>query len=1305
MSDNRPIQTSEHSDCKRVLAFLTKTRGLDYNTVLDLVKQGKIAQEEKTGNALFKYFDENGELVGVEKVGTSTEHKFKGIASGSNSDYGFEVVRGNGEKAYFFESAIDMLSFMQMNRDIDNARFVSMMGVKPNVVFETLMRNNINPNSVYICSDNDEAGNRFYEDITEENTPMESFHRIKTPDNFKDWNDMLRGIEKDKEVEKVADRPTRSDKIWFNMTDKEDILKVNISKAQLEMLAEEFDKYQLSFAASSKDDEAIFYIDKKSESAVKLVNLLIDGAELSAVGKGKETALNYNNNYSRNTESAEISLRSDIIFRAAKAASEQGIKFELAADGDSGNIKMAFDEADISRLGKIVSDIKQARTKLPKRIEELERAAERAQQAELERITAEISGMKKDFAENIADKSSGEIMSFARELKELEKQQAELKEKVHGRAITKSDIAKLREVQPPKISVQNMLETDVAKTSKFEGFLEQELGDTSPYVQREQADIINDENHSQDEQLVHIIDVAERHSNFKTTRDAIKTNEIMRGEVTNLSSGISVQVSRAGLEDSVFYANKHKDNVTFDMLYNIEDIIKHSVLLDTTLTDDNNNHKAQNTMFMHALYSVAKIGNEHYLTKAAVEEFLAQENITKFRLYNIQSIKIEPSRHVGFGDNNHVAPSVLNGSDISIAQLRAFVKTYDKNFFENEQAVGRQARLDEIAVNNTVGKAIDEAQKTAEKEMTGLFSLEQNGELRYYKTDSKANELLKTAKSSEHAFIDLAKMGTQITEAEYAEIEQSDRVKYSADFNLDRQTADITAINNGRGGIAENDRKDSDVVVYTQRLKKIEVSRAAEQPAAEDKPSKPEIKAPITKEMYHVDTAEIHESHDKNADYILARIEIDTSDELYARLAEHGVKPMEHSLDKVILETDNENWFSLAIPDSFGNIYNNVPAAEVFTPAEMSAAREAAEEVIGGHIERTQDQQFSFDTQDRITEAPDFSDLIDIEKLTVNGDTVYWEYFNEDGNDGKGQLVELTFTADDISEALIAVEAAGDVSEGYRAYLFTNYIEERSSQTMIDYGTEDFEAAKEHFINGEHDFTVSGADSSREITKFLTDAFPQRVEEREESAIIEDFKAKTDEYFHDIDGNSAEEIEALVREHAEAVFAENGIEAAVKGVVLDGSRSRGIEHYSSDIDVVMEIESELKEDALFNILHENELTVGRIAVDVNPIKADESGTLEEYLPKAEEYLKNKAHEAAVEQEQPTAPDIAETNNTLRGIDAETAVLMWENGFDVFVDGEKLPEYVAGGENWEFVERINNSGTVQAAPADMKKSRR
>lgn len=298
MSDyNMLKQTIEHGDCKRVLAYLTKTRGLDYNMVVDLVKQGRIAQEERTGNVLFKYFDDSGNLAGVEKVGTLSDKKFKGIAAGSAGDRGFEIVRGNGEKAYFFESSIDMLSYLQMNKDLDNCRLVSIMGLKPDIVMGTVERYNIRPDNVFICTDNDEAGNRFYEDIAEDNTPMESFRRIKTPDNFKDWNDMLRGIEK--EVEKMPEKPTRSDMIWFNMTNRRDMLKVTVSQEQLERLAAEFDRHQLSYAAVTKSENAVFYIDKRSENSVKLVGLLADGAELSAAGKGKEPVKIYNNELCR----------------------------------------------------------------------------------------------------------------------------------------------------------------------------------------------------------------------------------------------------------------------------------------------------------------------------------------------------------------------------------------------------------------------------------------------------------------------------------------------------------------------------------------------------------------------------------------------------------------------------------------------------------------------------------------------------------------------------------------------------------------------------------------------------------------------------------------------------------------------------------------------------------------------------------------------------------------------------------------------------------------------------------------------
>ena len=56
-------------------------------------------------------------------------------------------------------------------------------------------------------------------------------------------------------------------------------------------------------------------------------------------------------------------------------------------------------------------------------------------------------------------------------------------------------------------------------------------------------------------------------------------------------------------------------------------------------------------------------------------------------------------------------------------------------------------------------------------------------------------------------------------------------------------------------------------------------------------------------------------------------------------------------------------------------------------------------------------------------------------------------------------------------------------------------------------------------------------------------------------------------------------------------------------VVVSGSRCRGLENDNSDIDVVVEIKgSELKEDALFNIFHEEGMEIDGITVDINPVR-------------------------------------------------------------------------------------------------------
>lgn len=263
----RELSLAEADNARRVFAYLCKTRGLDYDMFSALVKKGTISQEEKTGNVLFKYFGTDGKVIGAEKVGTSTEHKFKGIATGSAGGHGFEVVRGTGEKAFFFESAIDMLSYLQMHdQELDNCRLVSMMGVKPNIVLDTMLRHNISPENVFLCSDNDTAGNEFAQRLQEQYPDMK---RVITPDTYKDWNDMLRGIPKavEHETEKKevqqTDMQRYGNEMWHKATDNRDKSLVTIQTADFERLQEQLDDSGINYYAYAHDNTVIMAINDK----------------------------------------------------------------------------------------------------------------------------------------------------------------------------------------------------------------------------------------------------------------------------------------------------------------------------------------------------------------------------------------------------------------------------------------------------------------------------------------------------------------------------------------------------------------------------------------------------------------------------------------------------------------------------------------------------------------------------------------------------------------------------------------------------------------------------------------------------------------------------------------------------------------------------------------------------------------------------------------------------------------------------------------------------------------------------------
>lgn len=142
--------------------------------------------------------------------------------------------------------------------------------------------------------------------------------------------------------------------------------------------------------------------------------------------------------------------------------------------------------------------------------------------------------------------------------------------------------------------------------------------------------------------------------------------------------------------------------------------------------------------------------------------------------------------------------------------------------------------------------------------------------------------------------------------------------------------------------------------------------------------------------------------------------------------------------------------------------------------------------------------------------------------------------------------------------------------------------------------------------------------------------------EAEERKTVADFKARTEELFHGINGQTQEDIELSVYAYLQSKIDEYEINIELVDVAVSGSRCRGLEEAASDLDVVVEYRGKESEDDLFNAFNEDGFTIGGVKVDINPITEGKTGTLGEYLPGVETYLAEKRtamQEKAAEQAQ------------------------------------------------------------------------
>lgn len=127
--------------------------------------------------------------------------------------------------------------------------------------------------------------------------------------------------------------------------------------------------------------------------------------------------------------------------------------------------------------------------------------------------------------------------------------------------------------------------------------------------------------------------------------------------------------------------------------------------------------------------------------------------------------------------------------------------------------------------------------------------------------------------------------------------------------------------------------------------------------------------------------------------------------------------------------------------------------------------------------------------------------------------------------------------------------------------------------------------------------------------------------------IIESLMAEDKSEIQGLEHYSENEIKKMIVDQVFDRIDAAGVspsEFSLMGVAIFGSRNRGTGREDSDLDAVIEYSGTMREDDVFNILHDEDYEYGTmeidgIPVDVNPIREQESGSMGNFLKKSKEY--------------------------------------------------------------------------------------
>ena len=178
----------------RVFSYLLLTRGIDKDVLFEFVRRKMIYESANYHNAVFVGYDSSGKPCHAHKRGTVTNNPYKGNVAGSQPEFSFHW-HGTSEKLFLFEAPIDMLSYISMHKkNWKEHSYAASCSVSDRVLFQCL-KDNPNIKNVFLCFDNDEAGQTANKRIADKLNSMNIKSEILIPIH-KDWNEDLTLSEK-----------------------------------------------------------------------------------------------------------------------------------------------------------------------------------------------------------------------------------------------------------------------------------------------------------------------------------------------------------------------------------------------------------------------------------------------------------------------------------------------------------------------------------------------------------------------------------------------------------------------------------------------------------------------------------------------------------------------------------------------------------------------------------------------------------------------------------------------------------------------------------------------------------------------------------------------------------------------------------------------------------------------------------------------------------------------------------------------------------------------------------------------------